>query len=919
LAITKGCTKLSQVGSSGRLYCVNRSGSLLREKAKSAMNPKTSLGRWVKMRRNLLGLTQRELAQRIGCSLSVIQKIEIDARQPSPQMAQLLAEHLDLAPDEQPAFLHLARHQGNATLSPLPIVATRKPGNNLPTPLTPFIGREWEVTAVRAILLRPEVRLLTIIGPPGIGKTRLGMQVAAQVQEDFADGVCFITLAPVSDARFVVAAIARSLKIKDTGSEPLLGRVIEYLHSRQLLLVLDNFEHVLPAAPLIVELLEAVPQLKVLVSSRAALQVYGEHEFVVPPLALPDLKQLPPLDQLLRYAAVELFVQRVRAVRQEFTLSATNAPTVAAICVCLEGLPLAIELAAARSKVLPLHALQARLRDALAKPLDLLTGGQHLPTRHRTLRNAIAWSYDLLTPTEQQVFRCLGVFAGGCTLDAVAAVVSHQLSANNDQSALGSVHLSLNPEKWLLLAVQSLVNQNLAIQVEGPEGESRFILLEMIREYALEQLAEHGETANAQHAHTLYFLELSERFKTAAAETNAATLLSRMELEVDNFRTALRWADEHDLGLVLRFTLAMTEYWSQRHHLSEGRQWLEQLLSRLKAAGLPLQPQQWTQYAQISGMLAFFTWLQGDFVLAQSRWQATIALWRELQNWQELGLALHFLAYAFYDQGNYAAAYGPAQESVAILRQFGEPWALGWALYALGVIMTVGQEHDKAYALVDEALTIFHRIGHTWSISLAALGLSELFFAQGELERARTTLEQALPVFQKSDHQWMISQTLSNLGKVHWRQGDKQQAISLWNESVKLADEVGAKRFLGEIYFMLGLAAQERNDRQQAQALFRQSLAMYQAVANKIGVAYALSGLAGLAEQPVLRAQLAGAASTVLDTVRLPYDQIERLHYEQLVATVRTQLNETTFAVAWAKGQSISLDQCLLAIVDIDV
>lgn len=884
------------------------------------METKRSFGQWVKQRRKALDMTQYALARRVGCALSTLQKIEVDTRQPSQQMAELLAEHLELAPDERATFLYLARHQANAAPLVLSVISTtHNPNANLPTPLTALIGREWEVATIHASLLRPEVRLLTITGPPGIGKTRLGLQVATELQGSFADGVCFVALAPVSDANFVIATIIRTLGIKDTGNQSPLAQLKAYFRHKQSLLVLDNFEHVLSAAPLIAELLEAAPHLKVLVTSRALLQLYGEHEFVTPPLALPDLTHLPTLEKLTHYAAVDLFVQRARAAKLEFVLSEQNAPSVAQLCVDLDGLPLAIELAAARSKQLAPEGLLARLanpRNGQTAYFEVLSSHvRNLPPRQQTLHNAIEWSYNLLTASEQRIFRAMSVFAGGCTLEALNAVADPAWLLDSQELIFHPDHQARNVAGWLLNTVEALVNQNLVVQLVDNDGTRRFTLLETIREYAREQLTQQGEDAPAYHTHTLYFLHLAERFKAASAEEQEADLLRRMEVEVDNFRSALRWADTHDWALTLRFTRAITEYWSQRRYLSEGRQWLEQLLLRVKTSVNPLPPEQQVHYAHLSGSLAFFTWLQGDFALAQSRWEVTILLWRELQNWHEVGLALHFLAYTFFDRGDYAAAYGPIQESVAILRKFGEPWALGWALSVFGALMTVTEVYDTAQTLFEEALTIFQRLGHTWSIGLVALGLSELCFVQGNLARARTWLEDALPVFQQSDQIWMMAQTLYLLGKIHWRQGDKTAAIKLWNESVTLAHEIEAKRFLAEIDCMLGLAAQEQEEHQQAQTLFCQSFTLYQAVENKIGVAYALCGLASLADQPVIQARLLGAASSVLDYARLPYDPIERTHYEQTVATVRGQLDETAFAAAWAQGQAMSLEQAFALFV----
>lgn len=863
------------------------------------METKLSFGQWVKQRRKALDMTQHVLAQRIGCALSTIQKIEIDARQPSPQIAELLAEYLEIAPAERDAFLRLARRHSTHE-PPLLTVAPplRQPLNNLPSPLTALVGREWEVTTLCARLAQADARLLTITGPPGIGKTRLCLQTAAQVYTQFDDGVCFVPLAAISESRFVIAAIARVLEVKDTGGQPLLERVKAYLHDRQLLLVLDNFEHLLSAAPLVVELLEAAPHLKILTTSRAILQVYGEHEFVAPPLALPDRNRLPPPDQLQHYAAIELFVQRARAVQQEFTLSAANAHTVAAICVRLEGLPLAIELAAARTKLFSPQVLLTRLQDALTPRLALLRGARHLPARHRTLRDAIAWSYDLLNPTEQRLFRTLAVFAGGCTPAALAAVSSQQDSASFPQAAL-------NPESWLLNIVFSLVNHSLVIQQQEPDGALRFTLLEMMREYALEQLARSGEAEALGRAHANYFLCMAEAMVTAGRQGDSNPQLFRyLEVEIDNLRTALRWTAVNDSVLELRLLSFLGDFWQRPQYLSEGRHWLESGLRRIT-------PEPTAHYAYIVQRLGYIYWQQGNYTLAQTKFEEAVVRWRQLVNQRELGIALHFLALVRCSRSEYGAARILAEESVAILRVWCEPNLVAMAMAALGTTLIALGEFTNAQSVLEEALVIYRELGHSWGVALVWINLAGGAFDQGDDATARMHLENALAIYRQLDETWFIAQTLMMLARISWRQGDKGQAQAQMAESFLHAHNVGAKEYLASGRFLLGLIAQEDGENAHASVLFKESIAIFQEMDCKVGAAYSLAGLASLLDSPRQAAQILGAVSTVLDRTRMPQDGIERVHYERIVAAVRVQLDDATFATAWAQGQAMTLTEAV--------
>ncbi len=458
-------------------------------------------------------------------------------------------------------IFQLVTHDLRADFPPLRTLDQHQ--TNLPLQPTALIGREHEVAQVCALLRGSDTRLLTLTGPGGTGKTRLALQVAAEFLDSFADGVYFVALAPIRDPALVIETIAATLGVKEGGDQPLLTLLKRHVREKQILLVLDNFEQVSDAAPLVAELLEAAPRLKALVTSRACLQIYGEAEFPVPPLALPDPRRLPPLERLTQYEAARLFIERARAVKPDFAISDENAPAVAEICVRLDGLPLAIELAAVRIKVLTPAALLARL----SRRLHVLTGGaRNLPARQQTLRDAIAWSHELLPEVEQALFARLAVFVGGCTLEAVEAVCK----ADDD--------LVSDP----LDTIQALVNNSLVRQEVRGNAEPRLHMLETIREYALEQLVARAEEAMLRSAHASYYLNLAQAAQPLLDTDQQEAWLDRLDAEHDNLRAALTWALERgDSILAMRLSTALWRFWEMRGYFTEGRRW------RRRDDGLP--------------------------------------------------------------------------------------------------------------------------------------------------------------------------------------------------------------------------------------------------------------------------------------------------------------------------------------------
>ena len=697
-----------------------------------------SFGDLLRRHRLAAGLTQEELAERASMSARGISDLERGARShPYRETVRLLADALGLSGAERSTIVLAARHlRGHAT-------TRRRRASSLPVPLTPLIGRHAERGEVSSLLRDDAVRLVTLTGPGGVGKTRLALGVAEQEGEGFSDGVIFIDLAPLRDPFLVLSHVATTLGLRETTGRAIADVIHDEFGERDILLLLDNFEHLLAAAPVVTDLLAAGPQVKILTTSRAPLRIRGEREYPVPPLRLPSKQDARDLTVLAANEAITVFLTQAQAVRPDFVFTSDNAAAITEICTRLDGLPLALELAAARVKAFPPTTLLARL----GTRLPLLTGGtRDAPARQRTLRDAIAWSYDLLSPDEGRLFRRLGIFVGGWTLEAAEAV------ANVD----GDVDV--------LEGLSALVDKSLVhLDEHGPEP--RYGILETIREFAQDRLAASGEAASLHQAHAAYFLNLAEHAKPHLYGVGQRTWLRRLEVEHPNFRAALdvlAASGDHDAHLRLTANLGL--FWFLHGHFAEGHGHLERALA-LAVAPTPHRAEALTGIGRIAEAQgdpdASETWLRqseelaraldvpavlwqahfqrgvaaeskGDDERAVALWESALAVARELNDAQAAGVALYALSDAAYRRGDLQGSERLGEESVALLRSAGDEWVLSLSLGNIGVVAIAKGDMPRAVAAYQEALDLALGTDADWAIANALAGFAAVASARGD-------------------------------------------------------------------------------------------------------------------------------------------------------------------------------------------
>jgi predicted ATPase/DNA-binding SARP family transcriptional activator len=788
---------------------------------------------------------------------------------------------------------------------------------NLPTQLTPLIGRERELAQVRDRLAADEIRILTLTGSGGTGKTRLALQAAADSLGFFASGTFFVALAPLANAELVLPTIAQVLGLRVPRGQALGQFLADYFAERKLLLVLDNFEHVVAAAPDVARLLAAAPGLKVLATSREPLHVSGERALPVPPLEMPEADA--GWEALAVNEAAALFVDRAQAIRPDFDLTEANAPAVAAICRKLDGLPLAIELAAARIPLFPPAALLARLDERLA----VLTGGaRDRPGRHQTLRATLDWSYELLSAPRRRLFARLAVFAGGWTLEAAETVCDGDLDVVD--------------------GLASLIDKSL-VRLEGSEEEPRFAMLETIREYGLEKLRQLGEERAVRDRHLAWSLAFAERAEPELRGTEQKAWLDRLHAELDNFRAALDWSRSHDPEACLRLASALLEFWVVRADWSEGREWIEQALSVAADIDPAVRMKALRAVAELADVLS-------DYPSSTRYYEESLEIARALGNPRGIAEAVRGLAHerarvglpvetqrplleeaveiyrALGDEPSLARSLGGIawterdlrrgrelkEEALAIYRRLGNRESVGWALLQAGVYAQYVGDFSAAGTAYGEARSIGEELGYTRMIARACDLLGTKALWQGELDEARRFYERSVPLWRECGHRNGLADSLRGLGTVARLEGDLEAATSLFEESLEVCREIGYRA--GEAHALVGLSAlaSDRAELGNAIHLHREALALWRDMddAESVGMTlWRLGRLAAIEGRFEIAARLLGASEALREEVGAIVPPCDARDYERAVREAQSGLDSKAFAAAWSAGRRLQLSE----------
>ena len=799
--------------------------------------------------------------------------------------------------------------------------------NNLPPQLTPMVGREEEMAAVCDLVAREDIRLVTLTGPGGTGKTRLSLQVGTELIDAYPDGVWFVPLENATDETVVVGALAQALGVREVSGQPLVDGLTDFLRGKQLLVLLDNFEQVVHVAPLVARLLGQAPRLEFLITSRIRLGVQGEHEYGVPPLEVPDDGTGSPAD-LMGCSAVRLFVERAQATKSDFALTDDNAAAVVEISRRLDGLPLAIELAAARVKLLPPRAMLSRLEHRLT----LLTGGgRDRPARQQTLRGAIAWSYDLLAQTERTLFARLSVCVGGCTFEAT------ELIGNGD----GDLDL--------LSDLEALVDHSLVRQAEDADGEPRFSMLATIREYAAEQLkaAEEAEAIHERHAE--WCLQLAETAEPALFGENQKLWLTQLEQEHDNLRGALAWLVEQGRAeAAVRLAGALARFWEMHGHVAEGRQ--------LLAAALTM-PGEVPPNARAKALrgLAGLLVVQGNYAQATGHYEESLALHRDQGDRRSEADVLVGLGDIALFQGDADRATAVFTNALTIYQNIGNTWGIAESKNGLAAAAHHWQQLEQATSLYNEGLDHFRRLGNERNIAktlnnLATIahdrddyqeamrlydqslevtrGLKDIRTSadtlnnqaivaeeQGDIDRAADLYRQSLSMLRYVGDQHGIAYSLLGAGIVAEAQGESTAAARQFDESLAIFQDLGAQSGIAEALKTMADSARQQGDLGRSEHLYHQALDIWRDGQDEEGIALVLIGLATIAfaQGRVERATaLSGAVATAMAGFPSPLPPADAAVHAQTLASVQAALSDAEYALAWADGTSTTLD----AVVD---
>jgi predicted ATPase/DNA-binding XRE family transcriptional regulator len=905
----------------------------------------SSFGEWLRRQRKAGGWTQEQLAQQLSCSTITLRKIEAEERHPSAQIVERLAEIFTVPPNERTAFLRFAR--GDWQSAPAEGIedapwrlSTKSPRSNLPAPPTALIGREQEISDLREYISNPYTRLITLIGPPGVGKTRLSIEAAREVLSDFAHGVFFVALAPLQDPNLIASTISQTLGFRETQNQSALERLKFAIGDKQIFVVIDNVEHLIEGtATLVSDLLSACPHLKILTTSREALRVPGEWLYPVPPLDVPEENVSSDVETASHFAGLRLFAERARAVRPDFTLNAQNIQTVTSICTQLDGLPLAIELIAARTRLMSPESLLERLDDQFTLYAD---GMRAIPARQKTLHNAIAWSYKLLSIEEQELFIRLSVFSGGFTLEAAESIFS-QTGTNKPVSEL----ITLLLDKSLLQRVSD----------REARGGPRFSTLVTIQQFALERLRQMRAETETRDWHLAYFLDFAEQADQHLHGPEQVEWMDRLEMDLDNLRAALAWAMDKSLAEpALRLAGALGTFWSLRAYWLEGARWLDQALSKKwqetnkleKAARARAQYQRANLAHELDEMDVMKASAESALALCQEvedRWgmaysRALIAQYlfrigedktskplyeQSLNEFRSLGdawgeaLVSGWLTRLFW-LGTRAEYHEMRQQSIACARRSGDRDLLArWLLdYASDHIAE--RNWDQAEDMLQEAEQLFMEMGSPFGVHWTHFHCAQIFLGRGDYERAKLQTKQCIEYLFQVGEKNQQALALGFLELIAEIENDLQGAVEYGQKSRDLLWEIHRPQYIGPYLGMtiiLGRLQYQLGDLEAGKQHLRDSLTLLRREEMRrfwwrLDYLFGQMGMLLADNEPQLAVQFFALAETIFKA--RPHDFWDAfcdLYYDRFLSAARAKLSEAEFTAAWEAGSRMKSEDAL--------
>lgn len=857
-----------------------------------------SFAEWLKRRRKMLGLTQQQLASRINCSVSALRKIEAAERRASVQLVELISEEFNIPKGERKAFLNFARggwkpDSDRYINEESPWHSTISRRSNLPFPATSLIGREQEIGEIRGYLIRADIRLVTLVGPPGIGKTRLSVEVARNLTSKYSNSVFFLAMSSLDDPSLVIPAIFQMLGYMESKGLPPVRHLAECIGEQHTIFILDNCEHLIEElAPLVSELLSACPNLKILATSRESLRIPGEWQYTVPALAIPDPNSPIDPEHAMRFPALTLFAERARAVRSDFEINSENIQSLSSICMQLDGLPLAIELIAARIRLMSPQALLDRLHDQFVLSAN---GMRADSVRQRTLENAIGWSYVLLAPEEQKLFAHLSIFLGGFTLEAVESMFPGMFA-----------------QKPVRDLVALLLDKSLLQRTTDEQGGIRCDMLLTIRRFALNCLRDMGSETELRNIHLSYFLRLAGMAALEVHGPRQLEWMDRLNNELDNFRTALEWClSSGQTQACLQLFNALGWTWNVRWSRDEARNWFSRIIEMPDISRFP------ENHARMLNDAGLREWRMGNYAEARSVLEKGHAIWQNLGVAGEPGLAevLSRLGMvARWEDENINQAESCFRQSLALYQKHEEEWGVAWNLFGLGGLANDRGQAEKALSLLEQSLGLYNELGDPWGIARASQYLGVLYMKQGDFKKALAFFNRHLANDERLRFMDGVSIALLNLGELFRIQGDFAQAESYYEKSLAICHEYGMMLDVAVNYYNLGLLALQQNNYSKAHHFFTAYFESTREANEKISARDLLIGLAAVAAgtgQPERAAALSGAAQTIFDTSENLFSPFDRAELERHIQMARDELGDKAFEELLARGRKMSIHEAV--------